>query len=235
MSIRDLQQALADKGFNPGPVDGVTGPRTRAAIKAFQKANGLTVDGIVGPNTRAALFGSKAPAKTEKTSLPMEMPWLAEAQRLINTKEFAGKNNNNKVIMDWAKSLNVGYASDEVAWCGLFVGHCVGSTIPDEPMPANILGARQWLKFGSSVTPQLGSVLVFWRTSPSSWKGHVGFYWAEDKTHYHVLGGNQSNAVNIKRLPKSRLLKAQWPDSVAAPGLIRTSSSKGVLTSVTEA
>jgi len=54
-SVRAVQQYLLNLGFNPGPVDGVFGPRTEAAVKAFQRANGLWDDGIVGPITWGAL------------------------------------------------------------------------------------------------------------------------------------------------------------------------------------
>ena len=42
-----VQEALAEHGFRPGPADGKPGPRTRAAIRAYQKAAGLPVDGCV--------------------------------------------------------------------------------------------------------------------------------------------------------------------------------------------
>lgn len=58
MGTRNLQQALTAAGFNPGKIDGVMGPRTREAVKAFQQANGLKVDGIAGPRTMAALSGT---------------------------------------------------------------------------------------------------------------------------------------------------------------------------------
>ena len=53
--VTALQQRLTDLGFDPNGIDGNFGPGTEAAVKAFQQANGLTVDGIVGPKTRAAL------------------------------------------------------------------------------------------------------------------------------------------------------------------------------------
>ena len=40
-----MQQRLADLGYDPGPVDGVVGARTRAAIRAFQKDNELPETG----------------------------------------------------------------------------------------------------------------------------------------------------------------------------------------------
>lgn len=60
--VRMLQEALNALGFNCGAVDGIFGPKTEAAVKAFQRQYGLTVDGIVGPQTWGKiieLLGSK--------------------------------------------------------------------------------------------------------------------------------------------------------------------------------
>ncbi|MDC0714515.1 peptidoglycan-binding protein [Stigmatella sp. ncwal1] len=54
-SVKTLQQALAKAGFSPGAADGQFGPKTAAAVKAFQNAKGLVADGIVGPKTWAKL------------------------------------------------------------------------------------------------------------------------------------------------------------------------------------
>ena len=50
-AVRDLQEALKALGYNPGPIDGVFGATTEAAVKAFQQARGITADGIVGKVT----------------------------------------------------------------------------------------------------------------------------------------------------------------------------------------
>ncbi len=55
LSIRQIQTALKNAGFYKGPVDGRIGPRTKEAIKEFQKANGLEVDGVAGKRTQAKL------------------------------------------------------------------------------------------------------------------------------------------------------------------------------------
>lgn len=55
MNTKELQIALYQAGFDPGPIDGITGKKTRAAIIAFQTAKGLKADGIAGPLTLRAL------------------------------------------------------------------------------------------------------------------------------------------------------------------------------------
>jgi len=50
-TMKQIQTALKNAGFDPGPIDGKKGKKTREAIKAFQKQNNLTVDGKVGKDT----------------------------------------------------------------------------------------------------------------------------------------------------------------------------------------
>ena len=54
-AVRKLQELLNALGYDCGSVDGIFGSKTKAAVLAFQKANGLGVDGIVGPLTWAKL------------------------------------------------------------------------------------------------------------------------------------------------------------------------------------
>jgi uncharacterized protein (TIGR02594 family) len=211
--IKRIQQALKHEGFNPGDIDGIWGRASIGALKRFQAKAGLEVDGIPGPKSRAALFG--APALSPTTNSPSDLVWFQEALNLVGTDELPGPG-SNKTIIKWAKDLDIDFPRDDVAWCGLFVAHCVGSTLTDEPLPTAPLGAQNWKHFGDSCAPKLGAVLVFWRENKSSWKGHVGFYRGEDDNAYHVIGGNQSDTVNTTRIAKHRLIAARWPKTAAA-------------------
>jgi putative peptidoglycan binding protein len=59
--VKRLQARLGELGFYRGPVDGVFGGGTDAAVRAMQRAKRLAVDGVVGPRTWSTLFDEKRP------------------------------------------------------------------------------------------------------------------------------------------------------------------------------
>jgi osmotically-inducible protein OsmY len=61
--VMGMQQALKDKGFDPGSVDGVMGPKTSSALRDYQKSENLTSTGKLDGDTRAKLG---VPVSTEK-------------------------------------------------------------------------------------------------------------------------------------------------------------------------
>lgn len=137
--------------------------------------------------------------------------WLTVARALIGTREVPGAG-NSPVIMKMAaglgaKLLGIAYGGDHVPWCGLFAAHCVNSVgLKPPPIAAR---ASAWATWGAAISPRVGAVLVFQREGG----GHVGFYEAEDATHFQVLGGNQGDAVKLMWIEKSRLVKGgcRWP------------------------
>lgn len=143
---------------------------------------------------------------------------LVAAVKMIGVKEIVGAK-HNPVILGWAKELNLEkvYNADEIPWCGLAVAyacHSAGLEVVAKP-----LWALSWAKWGTDVTePMLGDILTFKRNVG----GHVGIYVGEDKECYHVLGGNQGNAMSVSRIAKARLYKARrttW--KVAQPKSVR--------------
>ena len=163
-------------------------------------------------------------------AIPAAYRWLAdlhplprmmrEGLALLDTAEVSGPA-SNPAILQWAAELGGdiarAYRADSTAWCGLFVAHCIAVALPDEPLPINPLGARNWLKFGLPVEPTPGAVLVFWRGTEVGWSGHVGFFAGQDDQAYHVLGGNQSDRVSTARVAKTRFLGARWPRTAPRP------------------
>lgn len=54
-TVKAVQQALNDRGYDCGPADGVVGVKTEEAVRQFQQDSGLTVDGIIGTEVTSAL------------------------------------------------------------------------------------------------------------------------------------------------------------------------------------
>jgi len=97
------------------------------------------------------------------------------------------------------------YDPRETAWCAAFVNWCLAqSGIQGTGKP----NARSFLHVGDEVkVPQKGDIVVFWRSSKKSWKGHVAFFnELTSSGDIVVLGGNQNNEVCYKIYPKERLL-----------------------------
>ena len=56
MTKKQVQEALKNAGYYDGNIDGRFGPKTKAAVKQFQKDMGLKVDGVVGSKTKEKLL-----------------------------------------------------------------------------------------------------------------------------------------------------------------------------------
>lgn len=159
---------------------------------------------------------------------------IVKARKWIGLKEERG-NKNNPWILKWAEFIGGWIASfytkDSIPWCGLFIGMITISA--KKPRNARMLAARSWAKWGKERIgpPMLGDILVFWRGRPDGSKGHVGLYVAEDETAYHVLGGNQGDAVSIVRISKSRLICARHFYKIGQPANVRRihMNSEGVI------
>src|SRR3989454_5118924 len=68
--IRQAQMALKDKGHAPGPIDGIHGPRTSAALRAYQKAENIKVTGRLDADTKSHLMGQASSGATEPSASP---------------------------------------------------------------------------------------------------------------------------------------------------------------------
>jgi peptidoglycan hydrolase-like protein with peptidoglycan-binding domain len=58
-AVKNVQKALQDKGLDPGPIDGIMGPKTQAALRNYQKDQKLPETGRLDEQTRQKLGVSK--------------------------------------------------------------------------------------------------------------------------------------------------------------------------------
>ncbi|MCM2431970.1 TIGR02594 family protein [Agrobacterium rosae] len=209
---------LRTHGAYAGSMDGAHGRAVIDALEKFQHAEKLPQTGKADATTVEAL--RKQPGLISKAveapKMPVEPVWMREARRYMGLKEITGPK-SNPVIMGWAKKLggwiSSYYTDDDIPWCGLAMANWISTTLPNETLPSNPLGALNWKTFGYQITPCIGAILIFKRDGG----GHIAQYLGEDRTHYHVIGANQSNSVSTTRIEKSRMVASRWPKTGEAP------------------
>lgn len=202
----EIQQRLSGMGYYAGEVDSEWGPQTMVGIRRVlalvEQARGIQPPAAptIAPPPMPSGYGWLQNIGT----LPRHMTF---ALSLLGTVETVGAGNNAS-IMRWRDELRAagidvsGYNADSVPWCGLFMAYVMLKA--DRQPIAAPLWALNWGKFGEDGgQPEFGDVLTFTRPGGG---GHVALYVAEDaQGFYHILGGNQSDRVNIMRIAKTRM------------------------------
>lgn len=123
----------------------------------------------------------------------------------IGIKEIVGKQHNPEVLKYFHEIGHEWVKDDETAWCSAFVNWCAKKA--NKPFSGK-LNARSWLDVGvETKEPKPGDIVVLWRESPDSWKGHVGIFCREQGHYIYILGGNQKNSVCVQAYQKRQLLQ----------------------------
>lgn len=126
---------------------------------------------------------------------------------------------NNQGIGRYIAMAHCGAEGDP--WCAIFANAELEQAGVTGTRSASSQSFRTDPGFVQLSAPALGCVAVFWRISPSSGQGHVGFYRGEDANSVWTLGGNENDMVQIEALPKSSptfgLIGYWWPKSVPLP------------------
>ncbi|MBT0366451.1 TIGR02594 family protein [Morganella morganii] len=136
-----------------------------------------------------------------------EPKWITEARKEVGISELLGTG-QKAIDQMWVDSKLRGLVGTarKVPWCAGFVNACleragIRSTRSDS--------SRSYLSFGDALKePAYGCIVTFSRTGG----GHVGFVVGKTESgQLMVLGGNQSDAVNIKAFGTDRVTGYRWP------------------------
>jgi uncharacterized protein (TIGR02594 family) len=154
------------------------------------------------------------PGHSRYPSDDTDPPWLrlARLELAAGVAEISGPKSNARIDQYHAATRGgpLPQDADSVPWCSSFVCWCMEqSGIASTRFKA----ARSWLTWGSEIAaPVPGCVVVLWRVSPRSGKGHVGLYVGkDDQGRVLLLGGNQGDRVSVRPYQPSRVLSHRWP------------------------
>ncbi|MCF8304760.1 MAG: TIGR02594 family protein [Bacteroidales bacterium] len=155
---------------------------------------------------------------------------LQKAFEELGTKEIPGEEHNRHIV-NYAKDAGFDFVNDdETPWCSIFVNWCTRQVGLPQTEKAN---ARSWMQAGTKTgDPQPGDVVVFWRESIHSWKGHVGIFMGFNKAGDKVfcLGGNQNDSVSIAAYDAGEVLgfrRLEKEESTRLPGPLLRNGDQG--------
>jgi uncharacterized protein (TIGR02594 family) len=150
--------------------------------------------------------------------------WMGWARKEVGEREVPGPKSNQR-IMQYREiaGIKIGGEDSVVPWCKIFVNAAfveAGLPIEANAMALSIKHDEDFVELDG---PSYGCVVAFWRGSPKSGTGHIGFYLGEsaDGRRIRVLGGNQGDMVKEAWFPKSSktfgLAGYFWPESEPDP------------------
>lgn len=209
--LKDIQQTLKEMNHDPGPVDGLWGPRTKGGLESLEAHEGQPIpDG-------------------DSASKP---PWILEGEEVFGFHETYDQRALSEWLVSDGKTLG---NPDALPWCGDFTETCMKLGLPNEPFTGDVgknpYWARNWTGFGRKCPVTRYCVGSFSRGSG----GHVGFIVGEDGAYYVVFGGNQSDKVGYTKVAKSRLLASRWPLTYNLTHIpLKDFSGRGIPTTVNE-
>lgn len=139
-------------------------------------------------------------------SLDKEPKWVKEARKFIGLTETKGSVHTPEIVQFWKDIKRGGIKDDETPWCAAFVGAMLERV---GIRSSRFESAKSYLQWGETLKePILGCIVVFSRSGG----GHVGFVVGKDsKGNLLVLGGNQSDQVNIRAFSRERVVGYRWP------------------------
>ena len=124
----------------------------------------------------------------------------------IGVKETKGAEHTPQIVKYAQEAGFKAIGDDETPWCSIFVNWCSMKAGLQRTNKAN---AQSWLSVGVPVDdPRPGDIVIFWRESPKSWKGHVGIFvgFSRDQKLVFTLGGNQKDSVSIQGFDAQKVL-----------------------------
>jgi uncharacterized protein (TIGR02594 family) len=136
--------------------------------------------------------------------------WISVAEAEVGTQEVVGRQHNPRIIEYHATTGR--FSDDETPWCASFVNWVLRQA--GQSGTGSAL-AMSFASYGTQLErPAYGSIAVI---SYGGGKGHVGFVVGSQGSRLLILGGNQSNGVNVKSFGTGQIVAYVVPSGYQVP------------------
>ena len=212
--VKNMQEYLTALGYDTNGTEGIFGSGTHLAVEAFQSDMSFTlVDGVIGNQTAMHLVDMYY-GRVIRSEYTMDTPWVCEAIEDYLVSEVKGEKHNLRVVQYFKDAHSPWFDDDETPWCAAAVSAWLERA---DIRSARSARARDHLDFGTElIEPGFGAIVILERGATS---GHVGFVTGvtADGKQIKVIGGNQSDSVNERMFPVSRVLGYRQPEGFTLP------------------
>ncbi len=232
--VATWQVLLHELGHDAGNIDGIFGPVTDVATRAFQRVAGLASDGVAGPATRAAAGARRAPSDRPTTEWPSDLGTAlleqAQADLRAGVRETLGANDGTR-IREYLAGTGAPRGS---SWCaaalrfwlraaaaGLAVALPIQGSVGAKATMVQLQRAKRWWtaeelrQHPERLRP--GMIVVWHRGAPGAWTGHAGVCSRSEGLHFRSIEGNSGMgssqvAEMHHHIGEAHLLGAGWVD-----------------------
>lgn len=146
--------------------------------------------------------------KTANNKMITQQQFINNAISYVGLREIDGPESNPLLLAIIQKYITTATDDSKVAWCSVFLMFLCDELGVDSR--GATAAARSWLDVGKPIEREKvrqGDIVVFWRESKRSWKGHAGIFWGYNLDGYVLtISGNDSNGVTFRAFSPKRVL-----------------------------
>ena len=221
-NVRKLQSRLKELGYLSGSADGSFGGQTESAVKAFQRALGLTQSGVASSSLQEKLFSASAPAApVTVTAAPTQAPATAKPVSPTPTPNNTGY---SELTYGMKNSLAVQNMQTRLKALGYFTAQCTGNYYSATAEAVKLF--QQAVGLSATGTATVETQILLYASNAPAYNSATAAP-TDAPTGTYVVLQKGSRGTEVSNLQK-RLIALGWSSSTSADGIYGNNTVKAV-------
>ena len=223
-NVRKLQSRLKELGYLSGSADGSFGGQTESAVKAFQRALGLTQSGVASSSLQEKLFSSSAPAApVTVTAAPTAAPTQAPATaKPVSPTPTPNNTGYSELTYGMKNSLAVQNMQTRLKALGYFTAQCTGNYYSATAEAVKLF--QQAVGLSATGTATVETQILLYASNAPAYNNATP---TDAPAGTYVVLQKGSRGTEVSNLQK-RLIALGWSSSTSADGIYGNNTVKAV-------
>ena len=221
-NVRKLQSRLKELGYLSGSADGTFGGQTERAVKAFQRALGLTQSGVASSSLQEKLFSSSAPAAPVTVTAA---PTAAPTAKPVSPSPTANNTGYSELTYGMKNSLAVQNMQNRLKALGYFTAQSTGNYYSQTAEAVKLF--QQAVGLNATGTATVETQILLYASNAPAYGGSATTAPTQAPTGTYVVLQKGSRGTEVSNLQK-RLIALGWSSSTSADGIYGNNTVKAV-------